>query len=145
MGHFTLIKSNFSELISLLSNFYSENSISLERVGIEAAKSLKGGGTIFWCGNGGSAADSQHLSAELVGRFLNNRIPLSSVSLNSDVAALTCISNDFGYEYVFSRQLEALAHRGDLVVALSTSGNSQNVTNCLLKAKEIGVVTMPLS
>ena len=144
MSHLTLVNFNFSELTTLLSNFCSENSKTLERIGIEAAKSLKGGGTIFWCGNGGSAADSQHLSAELVGRFLNNRDPLSSVSLNSDVAALTCISNDFGYDHVFSRQLEALAQKGDLVIALSTSGNSQNVIKCLLKAKEIGVMTVAL-
>ena len=105
---------------------------------------LKKGNTIFWCGNGGSAAESSHLAVELIGRFKNNRRPLPSISLNADTSALTCIANDFGYDEIFARQLEGLASRGDVLVVLSTSGKSGNILRALRKAKEIGVVTIAL-
>lgn len=108
------------------------------------SSALKNGHTIFWCGNGGSAAESSHLAVELIGRFKNNRRPLPSISLNADTSALTCIANDFGYDEIFSRQLEGLARQGDILVVLSTSGNSENVLKALRKAKEIGVVTIAL-
>ena len=98
---------------------------------------LKKNGTIFTCGNGGSASDSQHFTAELVGRFYKNRIPLPSVSLNSDSSVLTAIANDFGFEKIFKRQAEALASPNDLIVIFSTSGNSRNIVElakyCKLK------------
>ena len=98
---------------------------------------LQNGNTIFWCGNGGSAAESSHLAAELIGRFKNNRRPLPSISLNADLAALTCIANDFGYEQVFARQLLGLGRPGDLLIVLSTSGESQNNMEALKVAKQI--------
>ena len=108
------------------------------------SSALKSGNTIFWCGNGGSAAESSHLAVELIGRFKNNRRPLPSISLNADTSALTCIANDFGYDEIFARQLEGLASRGDVLVVLSTSGKSENILRALRKAKEIGVVTIAL-
>ena len=99
-------------------------------------KVLKNGGTVFWCGNGGSAADSQHLSAELIGRFKINRRPYKSISLTTDTSAITAISNDYGYNYVFSRQVEGLGTKKDLLFALSTSGNSQNIINAMITAKK---------
>ncbi len=106
---------------------------------------LDKGQTIFFCGNGGSASDSQHLATELVGRFKNNRKPLAAYSLTADTTAITCIANDFGYEQIFARQLEGLAKHGDVLCAISTSGNSQNVVNCVKVAKKIGVTTIGLS
>ncbi len=98
--------------------------------------SIKKKGTIFWCGNGGSASDSQHLAAELIGRYRSNRKPLKSISLNSDTSVLTCISNDFGYENVFSRQLDGIANHNDVLIIISTSGNSKNILNAIKLAKK---------
>ncbi len=106
--------------------------------------SLGNDGTVFWCGNGGSASDSQHLAAELIGRFKNNRYPLRSLALNSDSSVMTCISNDFGYDNLFSRQLEGLAKPSDLLVAISTSGSSNNICNVLKMATKLGVKSIAL-
>jgi D-sedoheptulose 7-phosphate isomerase len=94
-------------------------------------EALDNGKTIFWCGNGGSASDSQHLAGELIGRFKGNRKPLKSIALNSDSAVMTCIVNDYGYEHIFSRQIEALGVEGDILIGISTSGQSENVNNAL--------------
>ncbi len=99
-------------------------------------KSLANKGTIFWCGNGGSASDSMHLSAELIGRYKKKRMPLKSISLLSDPASITCISNDFGFEKIFSRQINALAGKGDVLIALSTSGNSKNILEAIKEGKK---------
>ena len=89
------------------------------------------GKKILWCGNGGSAADCNHLSAEFVGKFNKERISLNSISLCSDAPLITCIANDFGYENIFSRQIEGIAQKGDILVALSTSGESENIIRAL--------------
>nr|ADI17463.1 phosphoheptose isomerase [uncultured beta proteobacterium HF0130_04F21] len=109
------------------------------------SNALEKGQTIFFCGNGGSASDSQHLATELIGRFKKNRRPLAAYSLTADSTAITCIANDFGYEQIFARQLEGLAKHGDVLFAISTSGNSKNVVNCVKIAKKIGVYTICLS
>ena len=96
----------------------------------------------MFCGNGGSAADSQHLAAELVGRYKINRSAIPAMSLTVDTSALTAIANDFGYEQVFVRQVEGLGKAGDCLVGISTSGNSQNIVNAFLKAKEMGIKTI---
>jgi D-sedoheptulose 7-phosphate isomerase len=103
---------------------------------------LRAGGKILWCGNGGSAADSQHLAAELVGRFRRDRRGLASIALTTDTSILTAIGNDHGYEAVFSRQIEALGLPGDLLVAISTSGNSPNVIAALHTARAQNLVTV---
>ena len=110
-----------------------------------AIESLRNGGTIFWCGNGGSAADSQHLAAELIGRYKHERKAISSIALTTDTSILTAISNDFGFEYVFSRQLEGLARPGDVLMALTTSGDSKSILNVLEKAEELDVKTVMLT
>lgn len=144
MAHTKLIKENFASLVSLLNNFPREDFLTLESEAIKIAGVIQKGGTIFWCGNGGSAADSQHLSAELIGRLVSDRIPLSSISLNADISALTCIANDFGYETIFERQLKGLARNGDYLIVLSTSGTSPNILKALTAAKVIGVRTLAL-
>jgi D-sedoheptulose 7-phosphate isomerase len=109
---------------------------------VEAYKNKKK--TII-CGNGGSASDALHFSAEMVVRFEKNRVALPSVTLNENVSSLTAIGNDFGYDYSFSRQLEAFAQEGDIFIAISTSGNSKNVINALESAKKLGVFTIGMT
>lgn len=104
----------------------------------------RNGKKILIAGNGGSAADAQHFAAELVGRYGFDRPSLPSIALTTDSSNLTAIGNDYGYEYVFSRQLEGLAQEGDLFIGISTSGNSQNVINAFESAKERGVTTVAL-
>jgi D-sedoheptulose 7-phosphate isomerase len=122
----------------------AELSESIEKVANLLINCLKNNGTIFWCGNGGSASDSLHLAGELVGRFVGDRRPLKSISLTADSAVMTCIVNDYGYEHIFSRQVEALGSERDLLVGISTSGNSQNVLNAFRVAEEKGMVTIGL-
>ncbi len=144
MKHEQLINSNFTSLSTLLESVPELDRKTMNDEGIKIAQVIKKGGTIFWCGNGGSAGDSQHLSAELVGRLVGNRRPLSSISLSTDTSALTCIANDFGYETIFERQLEGLANQNDYLVVLSTSGNSKNILSVLKKAREMKVRTLSL-
>lgn len=106
---------------------------------------LKNGNKIMTCGNGGSAADSQHFAAELSGRYLEDREGLACVALTTDTSALTAIGNDFGFEFIFSRQVEALAKSGDILLAISTSGNSQNIIKAIDTAKSKGCKTIGLS
>ena len=110
----------------------------LERVVKAVEECLRGGHKIFACGNGGSAADAQHLVAELIGRFLHERQALPAIALTADTAILTAVGNDYGYDRVFARQLEGLAQKGDLLFAISTSGNSPNVVNAAITARERG-------
>ncbi len=134
----------FDEHISVIKK--SKSSV-VEKIDVAAdlvSKSLTSKGTIFWCGNGGSAADSQHIAAEFVGRFKKNRQPLKSIALSTDTSVITCISNDFSYEEIFSRQLEALGNKDDVLVAITTSGNSENMIKVLLQAKNMGIKTIGL-
>ena len=138
------VDGNIESLIKLVAQLTEEQRQTIERIAVVAAATLNSGGTIFWSGNGGSAADAQHLSAELIGRLVSNRKPLSSISLNSDIAAITCISNDFGFSDIYARQLEGVGKKQDLLIVLSTSGNSENIINCLKKARELGISTASL-
>jgi phosphoheptose isomerase len=117
----------------------------LERVVKAVDECLHGGHKIFACGNGGSAADAQHLVAELIGRFLHERRALPAIALTADAATLTAIGNDYGYERVFARQLEGLAQKGDLLFAISTSGNSHNVLHAAQTARELGCVVVGMT
>ena len=110
----------------------------------DMAERLKRGGRILVCGNGGSAADAQHLAAELSGRYLKERRALAGLALTTDTSALTAIGNDYGFDQIFSRQVEALARPGDLLIGISTSGNSPNVIRAVASAKELGVRTLGL-
>ncbi len=105
----------------------------------------RSGHKALFFGNGGSAADAQHLAAEFLGRYLRERQPLPAVALHSNASAVTSIANDYGYEQVFSRQLQALATAGDVAVAISTSGNSPNVIEAVSSAREMGVYTIGLT
>ncbi len=116
----------------------------IEKVSEKVVSVLKKEGTIFWCGNGGSASDSQHLAAELVGRFEKDRGPLKSIALNTDTSIITAISNDYSYDRIFQRQLEALGNSKDLLIAISTSGNSKNIINVLKEAKKKQIFTIAL-
>lgn len=107
--------------------------------------SYKNGKKVLTCGNGGSAADASHLAAELVGRFLKDRAPLESVSLNSNPSIITCLSNDYGYDEVFSRQVSALGKKGDILFAITTSGKSKNIINALKSGKDKGITTICLT
>jgi D-sedoheptulose 7-phosphate isomerase len=117
----------------------------VEGAGATILKSLQNGGTLFTCGNGGSAADALHLSEELVGRYRRERRALRSVCLNADPTAITCICNDYGYDQVFARGMQALGRQGDVLVGFTTSGNSANVIAAFTSARERGVVTVLLS
>ena len=98
--------------------------------------SLKNRGTLFICGNGGSASDSQHISSELICKFKNERPPIKAIALTTDSSIITSISNDFKYEDIFSRQIEALGREGDILLGISTSGESKNIINAFKKAKQ---------
>ena len=106
---------------------------------------LRAGGKVLACGNGGSAADAQHFAAELVNRFERERPPLAALSLAADSSNLTSIANDYGYEQVFEKQLRALGRRGDVLLAISTSGNSESVLRAMAAARELGLVTVALT
>lgn len=117
----------------------SEILAQLERIAVEVKKALANGNKVLFCGNGGSAADSQHLAAEFVGRFQKERKGLPALALTVDTSILTAVGNDYGYDKVFVRQVEALARPGDVLVGISTSGNSGNVVAAVELAKELGV------
>lgn len=108
-------------------------------------KALINGNKIILFGNGGSAADCQHIAAEFTGRFVKERRPLSAIALTTDTSALTAIGNDYGFDKIFVRQIEALAIPGDILIGISTSGNSLNVINALIKGKELGCVSIALT
>jgi D-sedoheptulose 7-phosphate isomerase len=114
----------------------------LQAIALAMTATLRAGGKILWCGNGGSAADSQHLAAEIVGRFRRNRPGMASIALTTDTSILTSVANDYGFEAVFARQVEALGNRGDLLVGITTSGNSPNVLKALETARARGLATV---
>ena len=125
----------FAEHAAVASRAARELPPQLERIALAAFECLSGGRKILACGNGGSAAQAQHLAAELVGRFQGERRALAAVALCADTATLTSLANDYGYEQVFARQIEALAQAGDLLIAISTSGNSPNVLQAASAAR----------
>lgn len=117
----------------------------IEQIGREIVSSLKKGGKIFFLGNGGSAGDAQHLAAELIGRFQRERKPYAALALTTDTSVLTAIANDYGYDHVFARQLRGLCRSEDLVVGISTSGNSPNIIEAIRVARGLGAVTVGLA
>ena len=127
--------------ISLLDDDAKNRILYLSTIIVSA---LAKGNTIFWCGNGGSASDSQHLAGELVGRFIGDRKPLKSIALNADTSVMTCIVNDYGYDYIFSRQVEALGSKGDVLIGITTSGNSGNILKAFEVANNLKMTTIGL-
>ncbi|MCC7457959.1 MAG: D-sedoheptulose 7-phosphate isomerase [Nitrospira sp.] len=116
----------------------------VQRAADTMSAALRSGGKIMFCGNGGSAADSQHLAAEFTGRFVDDRRPLAALALSTDSSALTCIANDYAFDQVFERQLRGLGRRDDVLVAISTSGNSGNVLRATRAARELGIAVVGL-
>lgn len=114
----------------------------VEAVADAVVEALRAGKKVLWCGNGGSAAEAQHMAAELSGRFLRERPGLHSEALSVNSSTLTCVGNDYGYDHVFARQVEAFAHPGDVVIGMTTSGTSRNVVLALEAANKRGAVTV---
>lgn len=117
----------------------------IEKISGEITGALKKGGKLIVFGNGGSASDSQHMAAELVGRFCREKKPLPAIALTADTAILTAVGNDYGYDYVFSKQVEALANKSDIVFGISTSGNAKNVLEAILTARKMKIRTVGLT
>jgi D-sedoheptulose 7-phosphate isomerase len=134
---------NLREHSLVIESLYSlQDSVNV--AGQISASCLNAGGKILFCGNGGSAADSQHLAAELTGRFIHDRRPLAAIALSTDSSALTCISNDYSFDEVFARQLVGLGRAGDVLIGISTSGNSRNVIRAVEEAQKLGIQTIGL-
>ena len=139
------IISIFQKSIEAKQAFLQFNLDQFERVVTEIVKALQGGKKVLLFGNGGSAADAQHLAAEFVNRFLYDRGALAAIALTTDSSVITSISNDYAYDQIFSRQIEALGKEGDVAIGISTNGNSPNVLLGLQKAREMGLYTIALS
>lgn len=116
--------------------------LTLQKIAEICRETLKNGHKIMLCGNGGSAADSQHIAAEFVGRFHKERISLPAIALTTDTSILTAVGNDYGYDVVFKRQVEGLGREGDVLIGISTSGNSKNVIEAFMEAKAKGIKTI---
>ena len=117
----------------------------IQRVADVMIDALRNGKRILWCGNGGSAADAQHLAAELSGRFYYDRPPLNSEALHCNTSYLTAVANYYGYDLIYSRMIDGACRPGDVLIGISTSGNSKNILNAFVKAKDLGVITVALT
>jgi D-sedoheptulose 7-phosphate isomerase len=137
-----LIYYSFLESADTKRAFIEENRDRIFEVFKEVAERVKRGRKILLCGNGGSASDCQHIAAELVGRFKMERRALPAIALTTDTSILTAVGNDYSFDKIFERQVEALGEEGDVLIGISTSGNSKNVVNAVLKAKEMGILTV---
>jgi len=140
-----IIKQEFNEHLVTCEATMETIGGSIEAAAKFCINSLNNGGKLILFGNGGSAADAQHIAAELVGRYKKERKGLSAISLTTDTSILTCVSNDYGYDQVFVRQIEALANKNDVVIGISTGGTSLNVINALKLGRKIGCKTIGLS
>ena len=134
----------FIELNDTIKNFMNNQIKTLEEIINITLQVIKNGNKILICGNGGSAADSQHFAAEFVGRYKQDRNPLPAIALTTDTSLITAISNDYGYDLIFSRQVDALGEEGDILFAISTSGNSKNVIKAVISAKKKKMITVGL-
>jgi len=140
-----VIKKIFSDHLDVVNKVLASEAGSIESIGKLLANCLEKKGTIFWCGNGGSASDSQHIAAELVGRFKKDRPALRSIALTTDTSILTSVGNDYGFDQIFSRQLQALGSSGDILVGISTSGSSKNILNAFKIASNLGMTSIALT
>ena len=139
------IQSSIQETLETQERFFAENLDTLKKAFEEVVDVFRAGGKLLIIGNGGSAADAQHLAAELVNRYRVDRPPLPAIALTTDTSILTSVGNDSDFRYVFSRQIEALGNRGDLVLAITTSGNSDNVLEGMEQARKMGIRTLVLT
>jgi len=145
MDHVANVRSHFQDAIALKQRMSETLAPAIARAGEALAAALQRGNKALACGNGGSAADCQHFAAELVGRFERERPGLPAIALTVDTSALTAIANDYSYDAVFAKQVEALGREGDVLLALSTSGNSRNVIEAVNAAKARGMVVIALT
>jgi D-sedoheptulose 7-phosphate isomerase len=140
------IRQHFQEAMQVLEAFIADkkNMEAIEAAGLLMSAALKNGGKIISCGNGGSMCDAMHFAEELTGRYRNDRKPLAAISI-SDPSHISCVGNDYGYDHIFSRYVEALGKSGDILLAISTSGNSPNVLAAARKASAIGMKIVALT
>ncbi|MBQ0534550.1 D-sedoheptulose 7-phosphate isomerase [Providencia huaxiensis] len=141
-----LIRGELTEAAETLSNFLSDdtNIAAIQQAAVLLADSFKAGGKVLSCGNGGSHCDAMHFAEELTGRYRENRPGYPAIAI-SDVSHISCVSNDFGYEYVFSRFIEAVGMKGDVLLGISTSGNSGNIIKAIAAAREKGMKVITLT
>lgn len=141
-----IINSSFQENIDIKSKILNSDLISqIEILGFETIESIKNGGKIFFAGNGGSFADSQHIAAEFISKFLIDRKSLPAIALGTNASNMSAISNDYGYKYIFSRELFALGSRNDIFIPITTSGNSENLIEAVKVANNVGLKTFALT
>jgi D-sedoheptulose 7-phosphate isomerase len=133
------------DYLSVADEIFGSLQAGIESVAKELAARLRAGNKIMVCGNGGSAADAQHFAAELVNRFLKERRPYAGLALSTDTSVITSIGNDYGYGMTFEKQVKALGKKGDVLVAISTSGKAENVCRAVQAAKELGIMTVALT
>ena len=137
------IDKEIQDHISAVKNLVDVESF-IARASDNICESINSRKNIFWCGNGGSAADSQHLAAEFLGRFTTDRAPLNSIALTTDTSTLTCISNDYSFEDIFARQIKAIGNKGDSIILISTSGNSKNLLKAIEISNSLSIKTISL-
>jgi D-sedoheptulose 7-phosphate isomerase len=140
------LKTNLKESEKILSHFLSDASTweVIDKAGSMMVSSISSGGKIISCGNGGSMCDAIHFAEELTGRFQENRRPLPAIAI-SDPAHITCVANDFGFEYIFARTIEAIGKPEDILLAITTSGNSENIVRAIEAARQKGMKTVALT
>lgn len=142
-----IIKQRILESINTKQQILNNNELiaAIENAANLLIEKIRNGGTAYFCGNGGSAADAQHLAAELSGKFYIDRQPLAAEALHCNTSFLTAVGNDYSFDIIYSRLLQGVGHKGDVLIGLSTSGNSKNIINAVDKAKEIGIYTIILT
>ena len=139
------IRACIAESIAVKQAALDKNLFSVEKTARALIAAIKNDGKILLCGNGGSAADSQHIAAELIGRFQKERKSIPAIALTTDASILTSLANDYSFDIIFSRQVEGLGKRGDVLLGISTSGNSPNVVKAVEQAKKMGLVTVAMT
>ncbi|MDH4083238.1 MAG: D-sedoheptulose 7-phosphate isomerase [Nitrospira sp.] len=138
----TVVLTAFAESARVKQQFSREHADRIVQVAIVLAKAFNDGNKVLLFGNGGSSTDAAHIAAEFVGRYKRERVPLPAIALATDIAAITCIANDYGYEELFARQVRAHGKAGDIAIGISTSGNSPNVLKGITAARECGLTTV---
>lgn len=140
-----IVSQQLAESAAIKRDLAEKNAGQIVKISQRIIDCYRRGGKVLFCGNGGSAADAQHLAAELVGRFGKGNPPLAAIALTTDTSVLTCLSNDYSFDEVFVKQVEALGQRGDILVGISTSGESENVLRAVRRARELGLFTVALT
>lgn len=142
MDHLSVLKSRIEASVKLKSSLLANDALlnTVTNLATEIIRTYRSGGKVLWCGNGGSAADAQHLAAELSGRFYYDRDPLNSEALHVNTSYITAVANDYSYDQIYSRLIAAMGKSGDVLIGLSTSGNSANVINALVEGKKRGML-----